>query len=573
MRNYPAFLLLRTKPLPTQRIPIHLMNIIKASFLFLLSFLLATLGRTQVCNGSFGPIIFVENFGSGPNPGPELPAGATTYTFGLGAGGRYYVTNDSGQNGTLWHSAPDHTPDDTDGYMLIFDASADAGVFFQTTLDELCTNTTYVFSCFVANIVVPSACGGNSQEPDLRFTLFDTGTGAELGTVTTGNIPVSAALEWNEYGITFLTSQLQTSVQIVVTNNASGGCGNDLVIDDFSLRHCNPLTEQVFDLCDLPNGSIMVGGNTYNSAGTYEDLIPLFNSCNDSTVITTLTGENPILPTINITFCAGDSATVSGQVYYSSINFTDTLGMTGPCPTLQPYRIVSQEPQTIVNDVFLCFGDSLLVGPSIYTEAGMYVDNLLTAAGCDSVVITNIETAGIEVQLNVSDLTLELGATLPLQATSSLSTDPVFSWSPPEAFSCIDCPNPVFQPLQSGIYTLTGIDQPSGCTDSVPFNVEVLPCTKVFIPNVFSPNQDGVNDRFQVFAKSCYSNIREIRIFDRWGALVYEAFDQAPNSATGLWDGKIAEKAAPAGIYVYTMTLEVVDGSTQQQNGDVLVVY
>ena len=103
--------------------------------------------------------------------------------------------------------------------------------------------------------------------------------------------------------------------------------------------------------------------------------------------------------------------------------------------------------------------------------------------------------------------------------------------------------------------------------------MEVLPCTKVFIPNVFSPNLDGVNDRFQVFTKSCYSNIREIRIFDRWGGLVYEAFDQAPNSATGLWDGKIAGKVAPAGIYVYTMTLEVLDGSTQQQSGEVLVVY
>ncbi|WP_367389288.1 gliding motility-associated C-terminal domain-containing protein [Lewinella sp. LCG006] len=527
----------------------------------------------QVCNGSLGPIIFVEDFGSGPNPGPELPAGFTTYTFGLGAGGRYYVTNDSGQNGALWHSAPDHTPNDTDGYMLLFDASDDAGVFFQTDLENLCPNTNYVFSCYVANIVVPTACGGNSREPDLRFTLFDSTTGTSLGTITTGSIPVSTTLEWNEYGITFRTGQMQTSMQIVVTNNAPGGCGNDLVIDDFSLRLCNPLTEQVFDLCDLPGGIIEVGSNTYSSAGTYEDLIPLLNSCNDSTVITTLVGENPVLPTINITFCSGDSVSVGGQVYYNSINFTDTLDMSGPCPMLQPYQIVSQEPQNIVNDVFLCFGESLLVGTNTYTAAGTYIDSLTTAAGCDSIVITNIATAGIDVALNVSDLTLELGATIALQATSSLSNDPGFSWAPPEAFSCSDCPNPVFQPLQSGIYTLTGIDQPSGCTDSLAFNVEVLPCTKVFIPNVFSPNQDGVNDHFQVFAKSCYSNIQEIRIFDRWGGLVYETFDQAPNSTTGLWNGKIGGKVAPAGIYVYTMTLEVLDGTTQQRSGEVLVVY
>ncbi len=55
----------------------------------------------QICSGITGPVIYLEDFGSGPNPGPELPAGTTTYTYGLGGGGLYYVTNDSGQNGAL----------------------------------------------------------------------------------------------------------------------------------------------------------------------------------------------------------------------------------------------------------------------------------------------------------------------------------------------------------------------------------------------------------------------------------------------------------------------------------------
>ena len=117
----------------------------------------------QSCEGTIGDQLFLENFGSGPGPGPALPAGTTTYTFGTIGGGNYVVTNNSGLNGGLWHKAPDHTPNDTDGYMLLFDAAGSPGVFFQRVFDDLCGNSRYVFGAFVANIVVPSACSGTFQ--------------------------------------------------------------------------------------------------------------------------------------------------------------------------------------------------------------------------------------------------------------------------------------------------------------------------------------------------------------------------------------------------------------------------
>ena len=159
---------------------------------------------TQVCPGIAGPIIYLEDFGSGPNPGPELPPGVTTYAFGLGGGGLYYVTNDSGQNGTLWHGAEDHTPGDTDGYMLLFDASAAAGTFFEIELEDLCPNSQYVFSCFAANIVVPTACGNGGIRPHLRFTIINPDNSVDLASVTSGEIPVTNELEWVEVGVQIL---------------------------------------------------------------------------------------------------------------------------------------------------------------------------------------------------------------------------------------------------------------------------------------------------------------------------------------------------------------------------------
>lgn len=538
--------------------------------LSLFSFLSFT-GFAQVCSGIPGPILYLEDFGSGPNPGPELPAGTTTYSFGLGGGGLYYVTNDSGQNGALWHSAPDHTEGDTDGYMLLFDASAEAGTFFEIILEDVCPNTQYVFSCFVANIVVPTACGNGGIEPDLRFTIIDPATNTTIQNVTSGSIPVSSELEWREIGVSFRTQAGQNSILVQVTNNAPGGCGNDLVLDDFNLRLCNPFLEQTFDLCEVPGGSVTVGTNTYTQAGLYEDLLPIAGSCNDSTVVTTLLGEQVRLPTQRFVFCEGESVIVDGVEYFDSINFVDTLGG-GPCPELQPYEIVSQAPQLINQSLFLCLGSSIQVGNNTYTEAGLYIDSLLTAAGCDSVVVTEIETAGIAVSINASNFELELGETILLQTSISFSNDPIYSWLPPEAFSCTDCPDPIFQPVSTGVYTLIATDSPSGCTDTLNFNAEVLPCDGIFIPNAFSPNNDGVNDRFELFAKPCYRQVKAVQVFDRWGGLVYQQMELPAAFGTPLWNGRVGQELPEQGVYVYQIEMELIDGTTQLLSGDVLVL-
>ncbi len=455
--------------------------------------------------------------------------------------------------------------------MLLFDASSDPGTFFEITLEGLCPNTQYVFSCFVANIVVPTACGNGGIEPDLRFTIVNPLTNATIETTTSGNVPVTDELEWLEVGIGFRTEPGQTSILVQVTNNAAGGCGNDLVIDDFNLRLCNPFFEQTLDLCDVPGGTVAVGGNTYTQPGLYEDLLPIDDSCNDSTVMTILTGQQVALPTIEFVFCEGESVLIDGVEYTNSTSFVDTIA-TGTCPELQPYNLISQSPQTINQFIFLCQGTSVAVGGNVYTEAGIYIDSLSTVAGCDSTVITEIETAGIVADLPITAFEFELGDTEVLEPTISLSNNPAYSWLPAAAFSCSDCPRPVFQPLESGIYSLIVTDVPSGCADTIVFTAEVLPCTGLFVPNAFSPNNDGVNDRFELFAKSCYRQIRSVQIFDRWGALVHQNTPGQLAGNAALWDGRVGQELAPLGVYAYQIELELIDGAVQIISGDVLLL-
>ena len=90
----------------------------------------------------------------------------------------------------------------------------------------------------------------------------------------------------------------------------------------------------------------------------------------------------------------------------------------------------------------------------------------------------------------------------------------------------------------SFLFVLTTAFQPATPPPSTP------EC-KLFVPNVFSPNGDGLNDEFKAFT-DCSLLKFEIKVFTRWGALVYEG-----NSIDDGWDGKYKGNIAKSDSYVY----------------------
>ncbi len=369
-------------------VPSHLVRLL-GIFIFLIFSLVYAF--SQSCQGELGLELFFEDFGSGSGPGPSLPPGTTTYTYGRIGGGNYVVTNTTGINGSLWHDAPDHTPDDTDGYCLLFDASADPGIFYKRLFEDLCENTEYIFSCYVANIVRPFACGGNSIEPDLKFSLYDPTTMMELGSVTTGGIATTEEMTWNQYSISFNTNQSQADILIEVTNNAPGGCGNDLAIDDFKFNICNPVKEQEFDLCTLPGNSIQVGDEIYSSPGFYQTIIDLPNSCNDSIIYTTLTGDEPNNTNQFISLCPGDSIDINGVFYSNNTIIIDTISANGSCIETLSYIIRIEEEVSTLDQIYLCAGEGILISDNWVYEEGIYPDTLVSSKGCDSFVVYDVE--------------------------------------------------------------------------------------------------------------------------------------------------------------------------------------
>jgi gliding motility-associated-like protein len=122
--------------------------------------------------------------------------------------------------------------------------------------------------------------------------------------------------------------------------------------------------------------------------------------------------------------------------------------------------------------------------------------------------------------------------------------------------------------LAAGDYAVTVTNQCG--SDSGAVQVRYEDCYKVFIPNAFSPNGDGVNDLLSVFGDNHMRRIKSFQIFDRWGGLVYRAIDFAPNDRNIGWNGRGSNgQILTTNVYVYWAEIEFFDGSVVTKMGDI----
>jgi gliding motility-associated-like protein len=195
--------------------------------------------NAQTCTGGLGDPIVNITFGAGVGFGQPLAADITNMQFYLGAcpsDGQYTITNAVNSNcfsGTWYNVLHDHTGD-MNGYFMLINASYDPSDFYVQRVDGLCAGTTYQFAAWALNILTRNG----EILPNITFKIEKT-DGTTLGD-TSVSIPVAAGPQWNQYGFYFTTPPGVTSVVIRMTNNAPGGLGNDLALDDITFRAAGP---------------------------------------------------------------------------------------------------------------------------------------------------------------------------------------------------------------------------------------------------------------------------------------------------------------------------------------------
>jgi gliding motility-associated-like protein len=128
--------------------------------------------------------------------------------------------------------------------------------------------------------------------------------------------------------------------------------------------------------------------------------------------------------------------------------------------------------------------------------------------------------------------------------------------------------NPQHTYAAKGIYTVTlYTGNQYGCTDTVSHTVEIDPEFTYYIPNAFTPNDDGKNDVFNGKGQEIIEF--DMMIFDRWGELIY----RTDNMNKG-WDGRAndGEEIAQEGVYVYKITLRDFKQHQHFYNGSVSLI-
>lgn len=596
--------------------------------------------QATLCTGNLGENIFTTgDFGSGSAVVfPTNPGLAPGFIYTLQVppdDGEYTLTNDMSKWSFVfptWIRIGDNSPD-PNGYMMVVNASYSPGIFYEQIIDNLCDNTLYEFSSDIINLISKGTTG--HILPNVSFLIDD------VTVYTSGQIPQDE--KWHTYGFTFTSGPGQNSIKLTLRNNAPGGIGNDLAIDNISFRACGPTSSiSIFPagkICenslfpiltahiDADTGALqwqtsldagliwsdIVGGNnlTYQinllSAGIYYFRYLYSNTTsnlmNSKCRIVSDTIRVEIVPVeflIEKTICEGLTFNLGGVEYGTTGIYQDQLIASNGCDSLVTLDLmIVPDPPIVADFTFTatsCQGaddgsisvlsvsgtrppftfqinDSIIPPPatSVMLSAGTYTAWILDEYGCfDKEEIFVPDGPPLTIH-TVDDTTIVLGHSILLNTTSNL---PIWmsTWNPPDGLVCFNCLSTLATPFDEQTYVITA-ETESGCVDIDSVTIRVDRDPVIYIPNVFSPNNDQINDFFEISSDPLnVTAIDQVIIFDRWGGIISEKAKLFNEGKLKLWDGTTPVGPANPGVYVYMIKYTMADGSKRISKGDVTVV-
>ena len=220
-------------------------------------------------------------------------------------------------------------------------------------------------------------------------------TVCENETVTFTDLSTNTPTSWNWNFGDGNSSSLQNPTHTyvnsgvyTVTLTSTNTAGSDSDVQNALITVNAPSSfAQNIELC--PGETVNVGTNTYNSAGTFTDVVPNAVGC-DSTIITTVSMLSPTVSSQTVSICLGQSLTVGSSVYNSAGTFTDVIPNAVGCDSTITTTITMLNPSVSTQIVSICPGEFVIIGASTYTSAGTYTDVIPNAAGCDSTITTTV---------------------------------------------------------------------------------------------------------------------------------------------------------------------------------------
>ncbi len=401
---------------------------------------------------------------------------------------------------------------------------------FQTIAAQTCPGTPYLLNgqsyatagSYVQNLTAANGC-------DSTLTL-------ELSVAASASATIAAqTCSGTPY---LLNGQSYTTAGSYVQNlTAVNGCDSTLTLQlTVAVSPTRTLTAQT-----CGGTPYLLNGQSYPASGTYVQTLTAANGCDS-----TLTLQLSVLParseTVFARSCPGSIFRFNGQSYTTAGRYVQNLTAVNGCDSTLTLELLISTDLTETLTAETCTGTPYLLNGQTYLQAGTYAQRLTTATGCDSTLTLQLTVAPTS--------TGTVSATIPLGGFLSFNG---------EQFD------------RPGVYQqrLTTF---SGCDSLLTINL-FQPEETVYVPNSFSPNDDGVNDRFLPFTRSGNGFlIQTLSVFNRWGGRVYHEEINALLDSTSGWDGTLNGRPVNPGVFVYLIHLVSPTGEHQVLRGEVTVV-
>ncbi len=287
-----------------------------------------------------------------------------------------------------------------------------------------------------------------------------------------------------------------------------------------------------------------------NNIGTYTILVKnLTNGCTETTTVTIDKQPTPEDFTIDLVqpLCFGDQG---------SLTWTGTTGGTAP------YSLSINNNNTVT------------LNKKSELPSGRFTLYLKDVNGCDLEKLIEIESPKDFLVNAGRDTIIQLSTSHQIKAISDVSWSEIteIQWEPATALSCTDCPNPVATPETDTEYTIT-IKDKNGCVREDKVKIRVKSDKGWLAPNIFYPSSSTGNQRFTIYPEyASIQNIKTLKIYDRWGNMVFTTQNIPAGDANLGWDGSFDGREINPGVFIWVAEIEYKDKSSEIAKGDVTVI-
>ena len=465
--------------------------------------------------------------------------------------GQYIVVNDA-STVHFAYKQKDHTSG-SGNFMVIKAPNVATDVWCQTV--PVKTNTYYRFAVWLNSVVNHVNYPGT---PNAKVELHINGQKISKN-VTITDLPD----EWILLD-TLWFSGSATTANLCVHDIATDGNGNDFGLDDISFKECE-CTIAVDAGLDVAG---CVGDSVQLSATSDLGTLSWFptEGLSDSTTLT---------PKLKLK---------QNAIYYLKVQSGNCVAKDSINITINPLPVLNVGADTVK-----CVSDTLLLNASSsaqiklkwFPSSGLDNDTISrpkcfinqntvytiiatdTVSGCkssDSLYVTVSQPKAAFTPSVIS-------GSKPLIVLFNNSSTPQtakFLWDFGDTSLTSTDKTPEYTYNKKGLFkVLLTVTDSNGCIDTVSSGIEVFEQVKIFIPNVFSPNGDNINDAFMAVYEAALIKQVKGSIWNRWGGLVYEF--ELPNGK--WWDGTSSGKVCTDGVYVYIFEFTGIDNRIYKFNG------